>query len=174
MTKFVLTLTVVEILTAGYSSSVVECGFSARNRIDMYHRRRMAPYRQASSTLLHFENKLARNISFEFLVKWNRKSSSCAQTKIGIINIIKYIELMYLKWSFFEGNFQFALSLACPFFLQKFSTINYTRSKNLQYKPRIISIKLFNLTSFSFFSRDSNGQTILQVLTDLTLLELGL
>lgn len=82
MTQFVLTLVGAEILkqiylvavTAGYSSSVVECGFSALNRIDTCHRRRMTPYRQASLTLLHFENALTRSISFEqFLVKWNSK-----------------------------------------------------------------------------------------------------
>ena len=81
-TRFVLTLAGAEILkqiylvavTAGYSSSVVECGFSARNRIDTCHRRRMTPYRQANLTLLHFENTLTRNITFEqFLVKWNSK-----------------------------------------------------------------------------------------------------
>ena len=82
MIKFVLTLTGADILkpiylvavTTGYSSSVVECGFSACNRIDTCHRRRMTPYRQANLTLLHFENKLTRNISFEqFLLKWNTK-----------------------------------------------------------------------------------------------------
>ena len=82
MTRFVLTLAGAEIIkhiylaavTAGYSSSVVECGFSARNRIDTCHRRRMTPYRQANLTLLHFENTLTRNITFEqFLVKWNSK-----------------------------------------------------------------------------------------------------
>ena len=81
-TRFVLTLTGAEILkqiylaavTAGYSSSVVECGFSARNRIDTCHRMRMTPYREANLTLLHFENTLTRNITFEqFLVKWNSK-----------------------------------------------------------------------------------------------------
>ena len=52
MTQFVLTLTGADILqqmylvavTAGYSSSVVECVFSALNRIDMCHRRKMTPY----------------------------------------------------------------------------------------------------------------------------------
>ena len=82
MTRFVLTLTGAEILkqmylvavTAGYSSSVVECGFSVHNRFDTCHRRRMTPYRQANLTLLHFENTLTRNITFEqFLVKWNSK-----------------------------------------------------------------------------------------------------
>ena len=81
-TRFVLTLAGTEILkqiylvavTAGYSSSVVECGFSARNRIDTCHRMRMTPYRQANLTLLHFENTLTRNITYEqFLVKWNSK-----------------------------------------------------------------------------------------------------
>ena len=51
-TRFVLTLAGAEILkqiylvavTAGYSSSVVECGFSARNRIGTCHRMRMTSY----------------------------------------------------------------------------------------------------------------------------------
>ena len=51
--------------TAGYSSSVVECCFSALNRIDTCHRRTMTPYREAELTLLHFENDLTRKISFE-------------------------------------------------------------------------------------------------------------
>ena len=68
---------------------------------------------------------------------------------------------MFSKWRFLEGNFQFALTLACRFFLRKISTINYTTGKYLQYKPRIISI--FNLIAFSFFSRPA--QAILELLT---------
>ena len=82
MTQFVLTLTGADILqqmylvavTAGYSSSVVECVFSALNRIDTCHGRKMTPYRKTSLTLLHFENAIARAITFEqFLEKWNTK-----------------------------------------------------------------------------------------------------
>lgn len=80
ITRFVLTLCGADILqqlylvavTAGYSSSVVECVFSALNRVDTCHRRRMTPYREASLTLLHFENTITKAITFEqFLVKWN-------------------------------------------------------------------------------------------------------
>ncbi|CAB4009397.1 Hypothetical predicted protein [Paramuricea clavata] len=54
MTRFVLTLAGTEIIkqiylvavTAGYFSSVIECGFSARKRVDTCHRRRMTPYHQ--------------------------------------------------------------------------------------------------------------------------------
>ena len=83
ITQFVLTLSGAEVLqqlylvavTAGYSSSVVECVFSALNRVDTCHQRRMTPYRKSSLTgLLHFENAITRDISFErFLVKWNNK-----------------------------------------------------------------------------------------------------
>ena len=82
LTQFVLTLTGADILqqlylvavTAGYSSSVVECVFSALNRIDTCHRRSMTPYRETSLTLLHFENTITRAITFkQFLVKWNAK-----------------------------------------------------------------------------------------------------
>ena len=82
ITQFLLILCGAEVLqqlylvavTAGYSSSVVECVFSALNRVDTCHRRRMTPYRKSSLTLLHFENTITRGISFEqFLVKWNNK-----------------------------------------------------------------------------------------------------
>ena len=82
ITQFVLTLSGAEVLqqlylvavTAGYSSSVVECVFSALNRVGTCHLRRMTPYRKSSLTLLHFENAITRDISFErFLVKWNNK-----------------------------------------------------------------------------------------------------
>lgn len=82
ITQFVLTLSGAEIVqqlylvavTAGYSSSVVECVFSALNRVDTCHRRRMTPYRKSSLTLLHFENTFTRAITFEqFLMKWNTK-----------------------------------------------------------------------------------------------------
>ena len=75
MTQFVLTLTWADILrqmylvavTAGYSRSVVEYVFSALNRIDMCHRRKMTPCRETGLTLLHFENAIARAITFEHL-----------------------------------------------------------------------------------------------------------
>lgn len=82
MTQFVLTLSGANILqqmflvavTAGYSSSVVECVFSALNRIDTCHRQKMTPYRETGLTLLHFENAIARSITFEqFIEKWNTK-----------------------------------------------------------------------------------------------------
>jgi hypothetical protein len=82
ITQFVSSLCGAEILqqmylvavTAGYSSSVVECVFSALNRVDTCHRRKMTPYRKTNLTLLHFENAITRDISFEqFLLKWNTK-----------------------------------------------------------------------------------------------------
>ena len=82
LTKYILELSGAKILqqlylvavTAGYSASVVECCFSAMNRIDTPHRRKMTPYREADLTLLHFENKLTRNIKFkDFKKLWLKK-----------------------------------------------------------------------------------------------------
>ena len=82
MTIFVLTLTRAKILkqiylvavTAGYSRTAVAYRFSSRDAIDRCHRKRMTTYRQASLTLLRFENNLTWNISFQqLLVKWNSK-----------------------------------------------------------------------------------------------------
>ena len=82
MTRFALTLSGADILqqlflvavTAGYSSSVAECVFSALTRIDICHRQKMTPYRETCLTLLHFEKTITRSITFEqFLEKWNTK-----------------------------------------------------------------------------------------------------
>ena len=78
---------------------------------------------------------------------------------------------MCLKWRFLAENFQFALKFSMPIFsCKKIFTINCTRRKYLQCKPRII-LSIFNLI---WFSLSRPGQAILKVLINLTLLEFGL
>ena len=61
---------------AGYSVATVECVFSARNLIDTPCRRRLTPYKQGNLTLLHFEKKIVRDVTFpEFLSKFKAKKS---------------------------------------------------------------------------------------------------
>ena len=61
-------------ITAGYSSSRVECLFSARTRIDTIHRRQQTPYRQSELTHLHFEREMTKSIKFsDFVKKWKEK-----------------------------------------------------------------------------------------------------
>lgn len=57
--------------TAGFSTSTVEAVFSARARIDTPSRRRLTPYKQGNLTLLHFERRLTRSVTFDdFLSTW--------------------------------------------------------------------------------------------------------
>ena len=70
---------------------------------------------------------------------------------------------MFKMPAFLEENFCFKVNMLN--FQEEISTINCTRSKYLQCKPRIIS--------FAFFSQPEQA-TAFQVFTDLTLLELGL
>lgn len=61
-------------VVAGYSTSTVEAAFSARTRIDGFHRRRMSPYKQGNLTVLHFEKKLTKAVTFEeFEAVWKSK-----------------------------------------------------------------------------------------------------
>ena len=82
LTQYSQTLTAAKIIhilfkfamIAGYSTATVECAFSARKRIDTDHRRRLTPYKQGNLTLLHFEKKLTKSVSFdEFLEMWKLK-----------------------------------------------------------------------------------------------------
>ena len=60
-------------ITVGYNTQTsVECMFSALNRIDIPHRRCQLSWREGSLTLLHFESKLARNVTFK-AKEWRKK-----------------------------------------------------------------------------------------------------
>ena len=62
-------------IICGYSTSTVECVFSARARIDTPHRRRLTRYKQGILTSLHFEKDITDSLHFtEFLKRWKLSS----------------------------------------------------------------------------------------------------
>lgn len=63
-------------VVAGYSVASVENVFSARKRIQTPSRRKLTPYKQGNLTLLHFEKKYLRDVSFpEFLKHFKSKGN---------------------------------------------------------------------------------------------------
>ena len=61
-------------VTAGYTQTRVECLFSALNRIDTQHRRSQLSTRQTNLTMLHFEQEVTRDITFDDFAKvWRKK-----------------------------------------------------------------------------------------------------